>query len=82
MNLEKGTIKRIHVDRSRLARNIKEGRDDPPINVQTSSGVLKGRLVVGPGFRVVHAGEARGIKKLSCGARVWIETRSGVEVIG
>lgn len=79
--LKPGTIKRIHVNRQILAANRKQERDDPPISVQMSGGVVAAHIVVGPDFRVVHAGEARGIKALSCGARVWIETRSGVTVI-
>lgn len=80
-HLQQGTIKRIHVDRRVMAGNLKWGRDDPPITVQTSKGPMKAHEVRGPGFRVVHAGLARGVKPLGCGARVWIETKSGVELL-
>lgn len=78
MKIKAGIVKRIHVNRQVMASNRKNGGDAPPITVQTSKGPLRAHIVEGRGFRVVHAGERRGIKPLSCGARVWIETKSEV----
>ncbi|MCI0354302.1 MAG: hypothetical protein L0099_04565 [Acidobacteria bacterium] len=59
--------------------------------MQTSKGPLKGRRAEVLGYgRMVQAGPVisevdgslvRTIKPLSCGARVWFETRAAVEVI-
>lgn len=91
--LKAGTIKRIHVDRRILAQNRKTGTSTPAITVQTSKGPLKAlrATVLGHG-EMMQAGEfhrehAPGewtidfIKPLSCGARVWFETRAAVEVV-
>jgi hypothetical protein len=74
-----GTIKRLHVDRHVMAANRKHARNDPPITVQTSRGSLKAHRVevFGPSL-FVHSPD----KPLSCGARVWIETRALVVLDG
>lgn len=74
--LAPGTIKRLHVDRRVIAQNRKSGRDDPAITVQTSKRPFKARRV-----RVLGPSEfVQSKKPLSCGARLWIETRAGVEL--
>jgi hypothetical protein len=75
MNIPAGTIKRLHVDKHVIARNRKTGSNDPTITVQTSKGAHKARTVhvYGPSSFVQAHGER---KPLSCGARVWIETRA------
>lgn len=77
--LRSGLIKRIHVDRRIMAMNRKTGGDNPPITIQTSKGSIKAHCaqIQGPS-RTVHAGAARGVKPLSCGARVWVETTAEV----
>jgi len=78
MRLERGTIKRLHVDRHVVASNRKHGRNEPPITVQTSKGPLKAHGVIIHGESVfVHSPH----KPLKCGARVWIETRAAVSPI-
>lgn len=87
--LRAGTIKRVHVDRQVLARNLKDGKNDPACTVQTSKRSYKCREanILG-NSRMMQAGEYRDafgdlrvIKPLSCGARVWVETVAAVEVI-
>ncbi len=78
MRLPRGTIKRIHVNQHVIRSNIKGGEDEPAMTVQTSKGVYRGREVriLGTSKLVQCCGKA-----LSCGARVWIETRAAVQVI-
>jgi hypothetical protein len=75
MIVRKGLIKRIHVNRQILARNAKTGERVPPLTIQTSKGPIRARRV-----RVIGSSEmVYGEKPLSCGARVWLETKSAVE---
>ena len=81
MVLSKGTIKRIHVDRRILAHNIKNGTDDPAITVQTSKGAMKAsRVKINGPSELVQAG-LTAERPLSCGARIWVQTRSEVDVV-
>jgi len=77
VKLKAGTIKRLHVDRRVIASNRKHGRDDPPITVQTSKGPIKTRRaeILGPSTFIYNP-----TKPLSCGARLWVETRAEVQV--
>lgn len=70
-----GLIKRIHVDKRVIQSNLKHGRTDPPITVQTSRGPQKFMEVelFGPA-RFIYSPD----KPLSCGARLWIETTAKV----
>lgn len=74
-----GTIKRLHVDKQIIAQNRKSGRNDPTITVQTSKGSYKASVVevLGPS-KFLQANACR--KPLSCGARVWIETKAEVQL--
>jgi len=77
MKLQPGTIKRIHVNKFIISDNLKNGRNEPPITVQTSKGAFRAR-------RVEFTGSASFIyspdKPLKCGARCWIETKSELEL--
>lgn len=89
--LKAGTVKRLHVDRRIIAQNIKNGRNEPAMTVQTSKGPLKARRVeilgpstfeqAGPVVSEVDGTVVREIRPLSCGARLWIKTTSALEVI-
>lgn len=72
-----GTLKRIHVNKHIIAANAKHGRDDPAITVQTSAGSYPCREVTwdGPSIMVHDADHP-----LSCGAKVWIETRAALSI--
>lgn len=68
-------LKRIHVNMHVVRRNQREGRRDPPLSV-------KARKRTFPATSVDIRGPAKLIYSpddpLSCGARVWIETRATV----
>lgn len=69
-----GPLKRVHVNRAVVAANRKSGRNDPALTVQTSKGSVQTRRVM---FRS-PAQLIQSSKPLSCGARVWIETRGAL----
>lgn len=73
-----GTLKRIHVNQHIIKRNIKHGADDPTCTVQ-----WRGKSYVGKDVLVKGASQVmqRMQKPLSCGARIWIETRAEVEIL-
>ena len=77
MKLKSGTIKRFHVNQQLIRKARKEGLDIPTLTVQTSRGPIPARRVriLGPSELVQSLD-----KPLSCGARVWIQTTSEVEV--
>lgn len=68
----------IHVNQHVIKSNRKDGVQDPVLTVKTykSNTYAKEVVIHGPS-RVVYSPD----KPLSCGARVWIETESNVEVI-
>ena len=71
-------IKRIHVNQHGIKSNKKHNRKDPVLTVKTSKANTYWLEVVihGPS-KVIYSPD----KPLSCGARVWIETESEVNVI-
>lgn len=71
--LKAGTIKRVHVDRQILARNRKLGTNEPAYTIQTSKGSIKCLLVKGM-FTFDQSN-----KPLSCGARMYGETKGEVQ---
>ena len=76
--LRKGTIKRIHVNQANLRANRKDAGTRPVFSVRTSKGVVWGHEVDIRGTsKLIHPD-----KPLSCGARIWIETRAEVRVEG
>jgi hypothetical protein len=72
--IRSGIIKRIHVNRKVLARNVKTGQREAPLTIQTTKGPIRAMRVKIRGGEMVY-----GKKPLSCGARVWLETRNVVE---
>ena len=79
--LAAGTIKRIHVNRHKIAANRSCGSNLPQATVQTSRGAVPGHRVVivcTCGQEVAVMDQAA--KKLSCGARMYIETKAEVFV--
>lgn len=78
--LSKGRIKRLHVDQAVIKRNRKhpDWPALPPVTIQLSAGSLKCHhaRILGPS-ELIH----RPRKPLSCGARIWIETKAQVEVL-
>jgi len=75
-------IKRIHINQHAIKKNQKHGTQDPVITCKTGKENLKGRRLIiydeeGNDLAVVVY---RPEKPLSCGARVWIETKMPVSV--
>lgn len=70
-------LTRIHVQQHAIARNRKTGSRDPVITVKNShSNTYAHEVEIKGPCKVVY----RPDKPLACGARVWIEVPSGVEV--
>jgi hypothetical protein len=69
----------IHVNQHIIKRNQKTGATDPVLTVKTykSNVYAHEAEILGPS-KVVYQPE----KPLSCGAKVWIETESEVEIKG
>ena len=71
-------LKRIHIKQHKIKANKKNGTNDPVITVKTSKSNDYGHEVdINGKSKVVY----RPNKPLSCGARVWIETREEVRII-
>jgi hypothetical protein len=66
-----GPVKRVHVNKHIIAANVRHGRNDPAITVQTSAGSFTARTVVVHGPSIM-----RSDKPLKCGARISLETRA------
>jgi hypothetical protein len=66
-----GPLKRVHVNKHVIAANVKHGRNDPAITVQTSAGSFTAYRVVIHGPSIM-----RSDKPLPCGARVYVETHA------
>lgn len=75
-------IKRIHVNKQRIAQNLKHNKQDPVLTMKTGKqNVYSHEMkILGPST-LVYA-EMCGKKPLSCGARVYIETHAPVEANG
>lgn len=77
VTINTGNLKRIHVNQHVIKANAKHGYDDPPLTVKANSKNFKAHEVSinGPST-VTYNGD-----RLTCGARVWIETHAAVDVI-
>ena len=73
-----GTIKRIHVNQHIVRANVAANADAHAVTVQ-----WKGKSYIARDIQI--RGEStvmqRMHKPLSCGARIWIETRAEVEIL-
>ena len=69
--------KRIHVNQHKIRSNKKNNLNEPVITVKTSKSNTYGHGVeiMGPS-KVIYSPD----KPLNCGARVWIETDSDVQI--
>lgn len=70
-----GLLKRIHVNQHVIRANRKLGAADPPIRIKTYRENVSASSVMieGPSELIYRPDDP-----LSCGARLWIETRSPV----
>jgi hypothetical protein len=68
----------IHVNQHVIRKNLKNGTQEPVLTIKNykSNTYAKDVVINGPS-RIVYSPD----KPLSCGARVWIETESHVEVL-
>jgi hypothetical protein len=71
-----GGVKRIHINMHVIRKNKKENLYDPVVTVKSSEGNSYGHEVQILGNSKVIYPE----KPLSCGARVWIETKAPVKI--
>lgn len=78
MTMPAGTIKRIHVNQHIIKHNFKNQLDAPACTVQWKGKSYVGRDVAIKGESTV---KQRMTAPLSCGARIWIETRAEVELL-
>lgn len=78
MTMPAGTIKRVHVNQHIIRANIKTAADEPAVTVQWKGKSYTGRDVVIKGVSTVRQ---KMDKPLSCGARIWVETRAEVEIL-
>lgn len=69
----------IHVNQHNIKRNRQEGLNLPVLTVKTyKSNIYAHRVKIDGPSEVVYQPN----NPLSCGAHVWIETHSNVEIIG
>lgn len=72
-----GIIKRIHVNQHKIKANSKVGSDAPVITCKTSKENVYGNQVdIFHEDQVVATIKYEPNKPLSCGAKVWIETKA------
>jgi hypothetical protein len=73
--LRAGILKRIHVNQHAIRRNARADTREPPISVKTAGGSYhcSSVAIAGPSS-VTYSPD----KPLSCGARVWVETRAPI----
>jgi hypothetical protein len=68
----------IHVNQHVIKANAKSGEQEPVLTVKTyKSNVYANSVQINGPSRIVYSPD----KPLSCGAKVWIETTSDVEVL-
>ena len=76
MQRRKYVIKRIHVNQPNIRANLKDGGNRPVISVVTYKGTqhTQRATIHGPST-IEYSGDG---SPLSCGARVWVETKAEV----
>lgn len=68
----------VHVNQHVIKSNAKNGTNDPVLTVKTyKSNTYAHEVAVKGPSKIVYSKD----KPLSCGARVWIETESEVEIL-
>ncbi len=77
MELNKGYIKRIHVNQHIIKANRKNGSNDPVLTIKTTSDNIKANhIMIGDNVRLCYAPES----PLACGATIWIETTEEINI--
>jgi hypothetical protein len=72
---------KIHVNQYNIKANAKDGGTRPTITVKDYKQNRKGRSASWDGPSTLVDSALAGVSPLSCGAKVWIETHSPVEVV-
>ena len=68
----------VHVNQHAIRRNIKAEEREPVLTVKTyKSNIYAHEVAIDGPSKIVYSPD----KPLSCGARVWIETESNVEIL-
>lgn len=76
--IEAGPLKIIHVNRHHIAANRKDGGNRPCYTIKVAG---RSKAVYARAFKAL--GEVEGVadtRQLSCGARVWLETKAALEL--
>jgi len=75
--LNKGYIKRIHVNQHIIKANRKNGSNNPVLTIKTTSDNIKANhIMIGDNVRLCYAPES----PLACGATIWIETTEEINI--
>jgi hypothetical protein len=75
--LNKGYIKRIHVNQHVIKANKKNGFNDPVLTIKTTKNNIKANhIMIGDNVRLCYAPES----PLACGATIWIETTEQINI--
>lgn len=75
--LNKGYIKRIHVNQHIIKANRKNGKKDAVLTIKTTSDNIKANhIMIGDNVRLCYAPES----PLACGATIWIETTEEINI--
>lgn len=77
--LRSGDLKRIHVDQHVLRENRTTGARDPVVIVKAGTSCVFNahEVLIRGASRVVYSPD----KPLSCGATLWVETRSEIDLV-
>ncbi len=77
IQLNKGYIKRIHVNQHIIKANRKNGTKDAVLTIKTTSDNIKANhIMIGDNVRLCYAPES----PLACGATIWIETTEEINI--
>jgi hypothetical protein len=77
--LQKGYIKRIHVNQHviKANKNKKTGSNDPVLTIKTTLDNIKANhIMIGDNVRLCYAPDS----PLACGATIWIETTEEIHI--
>ena len=75
--LQKGYIKRIHVNQHIIKANKKTGSNDPVLTIKTTQNNIKANhIMIGENVILCYAPES----PLACGATIWIETTEEINI--
>ena len=75
--LNKGYIKRIHVNQHVIKSNRKHGKNDAVLTIKTTKNNIKANhIMIGENVRLCYAPES----PLACGATIWIETTEEINI--